>query len=343
MALNEEDYWPESLAVELKSLVRKEKFDFNAVSEKLIAFAREGDSLENIEITPKTCREAFARDYSKAPYAVDSKKKAMKPVKTANPAPSEAAEEVKSTRVAISVTEEDEEEAGAFDLDFDDKQDAAPEPKKKDDYVPLPPTDGPDLSYEEVLENIERIEEANFKRKEAVFTKVAKLLMLDGYTDGDEENADNQDKDKDASEAIIDRSKRSTNPMDAEVLRAFQEGRKKRAEEKLKRATAVAEAEEWRKIQSDRERLRRRFDKDSEDAAGDSYEGLGDKLTPDGITTTTGGSSIMLSKQEEAEKEQYEHFVRTMLGGGPSGASHAAVQAATGGWNQAVQPLLFPH
>ena len=65
--------------------------------------------------------------------------------------------------------------------------------------------------------------------------------------------------------------------MDAEVLRAFQEGRKKRAEEKARRTAALAEAEEWRKIRNDRDRLRHRFDKDSEDAVGDSYDG--DKAT----------------------------------------------------------------
>ena len=85
----------------------------------------------------------------------------------------------------MEVTDEDEAEASSFALDCDE----APVPhasiqnSKNINEAPLPHTDGPDLSYEEVMQNLEMIEESNFKRKEAVFTKVAKLLMLDGYTE----------------------------------------------------------------------------------------------------------------------------------------------------------------
>ena len=92
MSLKEEDYWPESLVTELKTLVRKERFDFNIVSSKLKEFWRDkvgGDSLDDIDISPKTCREAFARDYSKAPYVLD-RMKTTKPVKVVTPPSSES-------------------------------------------------------------------------------------------------------------------------------------------------------------------------------------------------------------------------------------------------------------
>ncbi len=332
MSLHEEDYWPERLVIELKSLVRKQKFDFNAVSLKLNDFWRVqagGDSHKDIDISPKTCREAFARDYSRAPYAKDRMKTA-KTMNGANSPSSEAAEEVKtaasppaapsSTRLPISVTEEDEAEASAFN--FDIEQAAAPaaptESNKEINEAPLPATDGPDLSYEQVLENLEKIEESNFKRKEAVFTKVAKLLMLDGYAEDDDHSDGNN---KETSNAVSSRGR--ANPMDAEVLRAFQEGRKKRAEDKVKRAAALAEAEEWRKIKSDRERLRHRFDTDSEDAIGDRYDG---DVAATSSARSPGGNTVgRLSEQEEAEKEQYERYVRTMLGGGLNSTSSAAI------------------
>ena len=116
--LNEEDYWPECLVVELKTLVRKEKFDFNVVSYKLVewwqgsagdeALASQSLSLTAVEksgydINAKTCREAFARDYSRAPYNLG---KASSPLK----------EKTTPLPVVVSVSAEDEEEASKFDF-----------------------------------------------------------------------------------------------------------------------------------------------------------------------------------------------------------------------------------
>jgi hypothetical protein len=321
--LNEEDYWPECLVVELKTLVRKEKFDFNVVSSKLVewwqgnagdeALASQSLSLTAVEksgydINAKTCREAFARDYSRAPYNLGKASSSLKEKTTPLP-------------VVVSVSAEDEEEASKFDFGEREEEGGKIGERGKEQHqqhlsggtsaVPqaLPVTDGPDLSYEEVLENAERIEEENFRRKEVVFTRVAKLLMLEGYGDEDGENTSPNE---DGLDRLVAMNK-SSNPMDAEVIRAFQEGRKKRHEEKIKRKKQQAEAEEWKRIGEDRERLRRRFDEGSEDAEGEAFN----------FTSSSPSKGGAASKQEEAELALYEQYVRSMIGaaGAPSGST----------------------
>ncbi len=312
MSVNEEDYWPASMVNELKVLVRKEKFNFDSVSEGLSSWLRSEASLDSskkssFDINPKTCREAFARDYSKAPYNLN--KKVPSPVK----AHTEPAEEVKSqsspgtseqqkpTQGVVTLSADDEEEASMFNFDIVNSSNGEGQKEPPEKIESLSVKDGPDLTYEEVLENAERIEEENYRRKEEVFAKVAKLLMLDGYGE-DEESAGGVDTFK------------PMNAMDAQVIRAFQEGRRKREEQKSKRKKQVAEAEEWRKIKEDRERLRRRFDEGSEDAEGEAY-------------TFSPGAKGSGSNQanEDAEKALYEHYVRSMIGaaGAPSSSSGA--------------------
>lgn len=335
MSLNEEDYWPAEMVNELKTLVRKEKFNWNSVSEKLTAWLA-SDSMQaseksSFDISPKTCREAFARDYSKAPYNLDKKTSPMKQTVE----PSEEVKSQSSPSRVVELSAEDEEEASKFDFDMPGEDSSVKVAIQTVEKIePLPVTPGPDLTYEEVLENAERIEEENYRRKEEVFKKVAKLLMLDGFGDGDGEGEGDGEESSDI---------KPMNAMDAQVIRAFQEGRRKRQEEKSKRKKQQADAEEWRKIKEDRERLRRRFDEGSEDAEGEAYS-----FSP-GANNSKGSTGSDSQTNEEAEKALYEHYVRSMIGaaGAPSSSSAAsdlasgskAMQAASDSKKQVHQEV----
>lgn len=67
----DEEYWPELLVIELKRLVRAEKFNFDKVSSKLAAYSQSG-GYDDIDLSSKSCRLAYARDYSNAPYDLNS-------------------------------------------------------------------------------------------------------------------------------------------------------------------------------------------------------------------------------------------------------------------------------
>jgi hypothetical protein len=74
---SEDDYWPEPLVIELKKLVRAEKFNFDKVSLKLSAYSN--GKYNDIDLTSKACRLAYARDYSNAPYDLSASTQSTSP------------------------------------------------------------------------------------------------------------------------------------------------------------------------------------------------------------------------------------------------------------------------
>jgi len=277
-------YWPDVLIQELKHLVRSSKFDFIKTSAMLKVWwmsdaadttARDrGYNLANtdkasIVIDPDTCRAEFARDYSNAPY-----KRVVAPA-------------LASTVVAAK-TETD----AAPDLEEAPTLPAESEAAKTSIVSLTNHTE--DESYEQLMERLEKQEQDNFRRKEQVFNKVARILGTLGMDldqgEGGEDGANLNykalmDADEDGSltagQALaksmgvsLDRSAsrfRTWTPMDQEVHRAYEEGIAGRRNKKQSRSALLAQRQEREALDAQREALRKRFDADSEDAQGDPF------------------------------------------------------------------------
>ena len=246
-------YWPEILVQELRHIVRSSKFDFFIASDKLknwwmstasdITARDRGVSLENIDkasivISSDTCRTEFARDYSNAPYRRDI---------FLSSTPVDDSKQVLVTNNTVEI--------------------------KVPVTVNILPARAPisnDLesseTYEELMDRLERQDQENFRRKEEVFTKVAKILLMDKYLQDDAQASAHGH----AIETSISSFKAKT-PMDQEVRRAYEEGIAERQNRKLGRSALLAQRQERLQLEAQREALRRRFDADSEDAQGEIF------------------------------------------------------------------------
>ena len=110
-----------------------------------------------------------------------------------------------------------------------------------------------DESFAGIMLRIERKEERNFKRKEAIFARVLASLGVQGV------------------EAMSGGGEAEEGGSVEDLQLAFREAQGKRFEERKKFRKLVEDKEEREHLEQKRMLLRQRFDPDSEDAQGEAY------------------------------------------------------------------------
>ena len=362
-----ESFWPELLVQELRHIVRTKKFDFDASSADLEAWwlsdaalqtakdrgmSISADRSAGISITPETCRHAFARDYSNAPY---QKKKVDISANSADPQKSSPNENKLNNMNNVNRSANldmdmiDEDTASAFQnlddveasvvipmdgLALDSGASATLVGKSKGGFT----DDGPEESYEELMERLEAQQAENYKRKEAVFANVARIL----HTYTDETGKELTDEQSSAAGKQLANSMGMSGalstPADQEVARAYYEGINQRKQQKKSREELQREMAEKKELEAQREALRRRFDADSVDAQGDAYEfeqlkevEEEDNLSPARNISITTASGITISNEKVMELLKQKAADETeQVTGQIARASGAAAKGARG-------------